>query len=40
MAEYIAAQEKRAKSYVPDDGLDDDEEDLRLYGNTGLPKMR
>jgi DNA replication protein DnaC len=40
MAEYIAAQEKRAKSYVPDDGLDDDEEDLTLYGDTGLPNRR
>ena len=40
MAEYISAQEKRAQYCEPDDGLDDDEEDLRLYGDTGLPGRR
>lgn len=45
MAEYRAAQEKQTRATIPsipeaDDGLDDEEEDLRLYGDTGLPRRR
>ena len=31
-------REKTVPNYAYDDGLDDDEDDLKLYGDTGIPK--